>query len=143
WYTPPTVPDDAPVVFVTAKGKKRDWLRSRNWYFGRTGSSVTIREGLVYASDYHGFVFCFDAGTGKLYWYEDLKQSIWGQPLWADGKVFFTTDGGEIVIFAHGKEKNQLARIECDASIHAGIIYANSILYVAADNRLYAIRSPK
>ena len=90
-----------------------------------------------------GYVFCFDAKTGKLYWVEDTKADVWGQPLWADGKVFVATDSGDVFVFAHGKEKKLLAKIESDEPVRPGLVFANGTLYVTTDTALYAVRSPK
>jgi outer membrane protein assembly factor BamB len=142
WYTPWKVPDDAPRIEVGTK-KKRDLLRDRrDFYFGRTVASVTARDGLVYAGELMGYLFCFDAKTGKLYWVEDTKESIWGQPLWADGKVYLATDY-ELFVFAHGREKKVLAKVEFPETFRNGPVFANGTLYLTGQTRMYAIRSPK
>jgi outer membrane protein assembly factor BamB len=143
WYTPPAVPDDAPRILVGVM-KKRDLLREcRDFYYGRTIASCTARDGLVYAAELAGLVFCFDARTGTAYWVEDLKDSVWGQPLWVDGKVYVGTEGGDVFVFAHGKEKKQLAKIETNSRVRPGFVFANGTLYVTAEATLYAIRNPK
>ena len=50
---------------------------------------------------------------------------------------------GDIFIFAHGKEKKLLAKVESDEPVHPGLIFANGTLYVTGESRLFAIRSPK
>jgi outer membrane protein assembly factor BamB len=142
WYTPTEVPADAPRVLVGKK--KRDLLReSRDFYYGRTIASCIAHEGLVYAAELGGFLFCFDAKTGKLYWISDLKGSIWGQPLWVDGKVYVGTDMGDVFVFAAGKVLKQLAKIEGEDRISAGLVFANGNLYVTLDSTLHVARSPK
>jgi outer membrane protein assembly factor BamB len=143
WYTPPTAPADAPRVEVGTK-KKRDLFREvRDFYFGRCIASVTAHEGLVYAAELDGYVWCLDARTGKCHWVDDTKSSHMGQPLWADGKVYVSTDSGEVFVYAHGTEKKRLAKIEADASVQSGVVFANGTLYVTTDNVLYAVRNPK
>ncbi len=138
WHTPPTAPADAPKVEV---GKNKD--RSRDYYFGRTIASVTAHDGLVYATDAYNYLFCFDAKTGNPYWVDELSYRVMGQPLWADGKVYVGTEDGDVFIFAHGKEKKLLAKVECDEAIHAGLIFANGTLFITAERTIYAIRNPK
>jgi len=142
WYTPPTVPEDAPRIEVGIK-KKRDLLRVRDYYFGRTIAGVTAHDGLLYAADFDGYFYCFEAKTGKLHWVENLKSSVWGQPLWVDGKVFVASDDGNITVFAHGREKKQLAKIAVDHTVRSGLVFANGTLYIATDRTLYALRTPK
>jgi outer membrane protein assembly factor BamB len=142
WYTPPTVPDDAPRIEV-GKNKKRDLLRNRDYYFGRTIAGVTAHEGLLYAADFDGFFYCFEAKTGKLHWVEYLKSSVWGQPLWVDGKVYVASDDTRITVFAHGREKKQLAKFTLDLDVQSGLVFAKGTMYVASHRTLYAIRAPK
>lgn len=141
WWTPREVPADAPRV-ETGK-KKRDLLRSRDYYYGRTIASPTAHDGLLYAADVSGLVYCFDARTGTLYWVEDLKSDVRGQPLWTDGKVYVATGDGDVFIFAHGKEKKVLGKVASDEPIHPGLVLANGTLYVTGDSRLYAVRGTK
>ena len=142
WYTPPTVPDDAPRIEIGNK-KKRDLLRDRGYYFGRTIASVTAHDGLLYAADFDGYFYCFEAKTGKLHWVEYFKLSVWGQPLWVDGKVYVASDYGIITVFAHGREKKQLAKITLDHLVRSGLVFTNGTMYIATDRTLYALRTPK
>ncbi len=142
WYTPSQVPADAPRIEVGKK--KRDLLRDRrDFYFGRTIAGTTAHDGLLYTAELDGYVYCFDAKTGKLHWVEDTKSLVRGQPLWADGKLFVGTDDGNVFIFAHGKEKKLLAKVESDELLYPGLVFANGTLYVTGQSRLYAVRSPK
>lgn len=143
WYTPPTVPDDAPRILTkNKKGKDVDRLRDyRDFYFGRVIANITANDGLLYAADLGGYIYCFDAKTGKLHWYDDTKSSIWGQPLWVDGKVYFSNDSSDILIYAHGREKKLLAKIEAEHTVRAGLVYANGTLYIPSQGKLYAVRA--
>jgi outer membrane protein assembly factor BamB len=142
WYTPPAVPPDAPRIGVGKQ--KRDLLRdTRDWYFGRCLAGVAAHDGLVYAAEVGGYLFCFDARTGRCHWVDDLKASVWGQPLWADGKVYVGTDGGDVFVFAHGREKKRLAKVDAGDGVRPGLVFANGTLYVTTDQTLYAVRNPK
>lgn len=142
WFTPEAVPADAPRIEVGTK-KKRDLLRSRDYYFGRSIAGCVAHDGLVYAADVGGLVYCFDAKTGKLYWADDLKSTVRGQLLWADGHVLVAADSGDLFAFAHGKERKLVARFEAPASLYAGPVFANGTLYLTTESTLYAIRKPK
>ena len=138
WHTLGPFPDGVP-----DHGGKKNLLQQRDGYlFGRAIASCTAHDGLVYAADLAGYFFCFDARTGKPYWIQDLKTNVLGQPLWADGKVYVATDSGEVVVFAHGKQKKVLARTEADQEIWPGPVFANKTLYVTGQRTLYAFRAP-
>src|SRR5208282_3444591 len=84
-------------------GPAKDY--ERDFYFGRTMSTAAIHDGMVYISELAGFLHCLDAKTGKKYWDHDLKSEIWGSPYWVDSKIYIGDEDGDILIFAHGKEK--------------------------------------
>ena len=106
-------------------------------------AAATAHDGLLYTADFDGYFYCFEAKSGKLHWVEDLKSSVWGQPLWVDGKIYVASDDGSVTVFAHGREKKQLTKIMLDHTVRSGLVFANRTLYVAADRTLYAIRTPK
>jgi outer membrane protein assembly factor BamB len=142
WSTPREVPADAPRI-VAGKNRDEDLLRRRDFYFGRSIAGCVAHDGLVYAADVQGYVYCFDAKTGRLYWADDLKGSVRGQLLWADGMVFVATDDGYLTVFAHGKEKKLVKRIEHENSLIVGPVFANGTLYLTTENTLFAVRRPK
>jgi len=140
WYTPKEVPADAPRIEYGKK--KRDLLRSRDFYFCRSIAGCVAHDGLLYTADVSGFMYCFDAKTGKLHWADDLKSSVRGQLLWIDGKVLVAADDN-LFAFEHGKEKKRLARFEPAGLLYAGPILANGTLYVTTNTTLYALRAEK
>lgn len=64
----------------------------------RTISTCAVADGMVYAADYSGFLYCFDAVNGKLYWKYDTVAPIWGSTMVADGKVFLGNEDGAFTI---------------------------------------------
>ena len=113
----------------------------REVHYGRTLSTVAIADGLVYAAEMDGFLHCLDAKTGKKYWDHDLKDGTWASPVVADGKVFMGTDSGDVYLFAHGKEKKELPKIDMEQSIKAGPTVDGNTLYIQNGTTLYAIRA--
>jgi outer membrane protein assembly factor BamB len=111
----------------------------RDYVFGRTLSSCAVQSGLVYAADLDGFVYCFDAATGEKYWDEDLKSSVWGSPLWADGKVYLGDDNGDVHIFSHGKVKKVIGTVAMEEPVQTPPVVANGLLYVMTKSKVYAI----
>ncbi len=112
---------------------------ARDYVFGRTMSSCAVHDGLVYVAELDGFLHCLDAKTGQHYWEEDLKAAIWGAPLWADGKVYLGTDDGDVHIFAQGKEKRRLGKVEMEEPIKSTPVAVGNVLYVMTDKHLFAI----
>jgi outer membrane protein assembly factor BamB len=111
----------------------------RNYVFGRTMSTCAIHDGIVYATELGGMLHCLDAESGKVHWTHDTKAQIWSSPYWADGKVYLGTDGGEVFVFAHGKQKRLLETNDMGGRVRATPVAANGTLYIMTENKLYAI----
>ncbi len=80
----------------------------RIWHFDkirRTISTAAIADGLVYVSDFSGYLHCLDANTGQEYWQHDMLAAVWASPFLIDGKVYLGDEDGDVVVMAHSKEK--------------------------------------
>jgi outer membrane protein assembly factor BamB len=116
----------------------------RIWEFrdiDRSLSTVSIADGLLYVGDYGGTVHCLDLDTGKQIWSHDTKAYMWGSTFVADGKVYFGDTTGTLWILAAGREKKVLNHIKLDSSICQTPVYANGVLYICTEQRLYAVRT--
>jgi outer membrane protein assembly factor BamB len=122
--------------------KKEDAARlGRDYYFGRTLSTVAVQDGLVYAAELAGYLHCLDARTGEHYWVHDLKAAVWGSPYWVDGKVYMTTEDGDVWIFKHGRVKAEPRKIEMEQPIRSTPTVVEGVLYLMTESNLYAIAS--
>jgi outer membrane protein assembly factor BamB len=106
---------------------------------GRTISTASVADGLVYIAEYAGKIHCLDAKTGKPYWVHDTLSRIWGSTLVADGKVYIGTEDGEVVIFNAGKEKKIVSTMDMGAPVYSSPVFANGTLYISTQTHLYAI----
>ncbi|MCH8966887.1 MAG: PQQ-binding-like beta-propeller repeat protein, partial [Planctomycetes bacterium] len=118
------------------------------WHFGgddfrRTMSTVAIADGLLYAADLSGFLYCLDVKTGKRYWRYDTFAAIWGSPYVVDGKVMLGTEDGEVHVLAHGKEAKVLAVNDTRNSVYTTPVASNGVLYVTNRRALFAIQKPQ
>jgi outer membrane protein assembly factor BamB len=102
-------------------------------------STPAIYNGLVFIADCGRKVHCVDEKTGKPYWTHEIHGDIWASPMVADGKVYLGTRNGDFWIFAAGKEKKVLGKIELVTPINATATAANGVLYVATMTELYAV----
>jgi outer membrane protein assembly factor BamB len=97
----------------------------------------------LYVGDFTGNVHCLDRKTGKQIWKQETQAYMWSNTLVADGKVYFGDTTGTFWILAAGREKKVLNKIVFDAPFHQTPIVADGVMYVATDQRLYAIPFPK
>jgi outer membrane protein assembly factor BamB len=108
--------------------------------FGRTLSNVAIHDGLLIAVDFGGYVYCLDAVTGSKHWKHEMRAHVWGSPLIVDGKVYVGDEDGDVCVFELAREKKLLFTAAFEASVYSSPIFANGVLYIATNEKLYAIQ---
>ena len=112
------------------------------WHFAkirRSISTAAVADGLVYISDFSGFLYCLDANTGKEIWMHDLFAAVWGSPFVADGKVYIGDEDGDVTVLAHGREKKVLAEMNMGSSVYATVTPAHGTIFLNNRNQLFAI----
>ena len=110
---------------------------------GRTLSTVSIADGLLYVADFSGILRCLDADTGQVLWTHDTGSPIWGSTFVADGKVYLGTERGQLWVLKAGREKQILNTIEMHSPVYTTPVVANGVLYVTSQRRLYAVQKPR
>lgn len=107
----------------------------------RSLSTVAVHDGLLFAADFSGFVYCLDAETGEEHWVHDTMAHIWGSPLVADGKVYIGNEDGYLTILPASAERtdDDVIEIDMQSPIYSSPIAANGVLYVASHTHLFAI----
>jgi len=116
----------------------------RIWQFDkirRSISTAAVFDGLLYISDFSGFLHCLDANTGTEYWSFDMLAAIWGSPLVADGKVYLGDEDGDLAVFQIGKELKKLFETNMGSALYSTPVAANGVLFIMNRNELYAIGS--
>jgi outer membrane protein assembly factor BamB len=114
------------------------------WHFGdknfnRTLSTVAIQDGLLYAADLSGNVYCLDLKTGQEYWKYEAYAAIWSSPMVADGKVYVGDEDGDVAILKTGKKLEVIAEINMGGAVYTTPHPHKGTLYVATREILYAI----
>ena len=122
---------------ITATGKV--WI---NEQFGRTCSTCAVGNGMVFAADITGIVYCLDPDTGTPIWTHDTGGAIWGSPLLAAGKIYVGNEPGTLTILEAGKEEKVIREAMFDGPIYSSPVIANGVMYVGTDKYLFAIPSP-
>ncbi|MBZ5496287.1 MAG: PQQ-binding-like beta-propeller repeat protein [Acidobacteriia bacterium] len=114
----------------------------RIWHYDkirRSISTAAIADGLVYISDFSGFLHCLDLRSGNPYWTFDALAAVWGSPLAADGKVYLGDEDGDVVVLQAGKVMKKIAEINMGSSVYSTPVPANGVLYIMTRSTLYAI----
>jgi len=109
--------------------------------FKRTMSTVAIADGLLYAADLSGYLYCLDVKTGKRHWRFDTYSAIWGSPYVVDGKVMIGTEDGEVIVMQHGLAMKKLAVNDMQNSVYTTPVASNGVLYVTNRRMLTAVET--
>jgi len=114
------------------------WKRKRG---AATVASPLFYRGRVYVVQDGGRVTCFNAATGDpLYEQERLgaESAYHASPVAADGRIYFCSKSGAVVVIAAGDTLNVLARNELGGAIAATPAIADNKLYVRTAEHLWA-----
>jgi outer membrane protein assembly factor BamB len=102
-------------------------------------TTPAVQNGLVFVGDAGKRLHCVDAATGKAHWTHEVKNELWASALVADGKVYFATRSGDVLVFAASAEKQLLSELKLGSPISATPVAANGVLYFTTQKRLYAV----
>jgi outer membrane protein assembly factor BamB len=118
----------------------------RIWHYDKIRRSVStgaIYNGLLFYSDFSGFLHCLDVATGKPYWTHDMLAAVWGSPMVINGKVYLGDEDGDVVVLEAAKEKKLIAEMNMGSSVYATAVPANGTLFIMNRNELYALSEKK
>jgi outer membrane protein assembly factor BamB len=119
-------------------GKALVWHRDGE-DFHRSLSTVAVRDGLLFAADFSGYVYCLDAATGKPYWVYNSYGAIWGSPLVADGKVYIGNEDGDVAVLRAARQLELLGKVNMGSAVFSTAVARDGVLYIASRSKLFAI----
>lgn len=107
----------------------------------RSMSTVAIHDGVLYTCDLSGFFRAVDVRTGKTLWKHDMLSAVWSSPMVVDGKIYMGDEDGDLVVFREGRKKEVLFETNMESSVYTTPVAANGTLFIAAREKLFAIRA--
>ena len=91
-------------------------------------------------TDKGGVARCLDAKTGDEVWKKRLGGDHWASPIYADGKLYFTSKQGDITVLTASRDKpEELASNELNAEFIASPAVAGDSLLLRSTTHLYCI----
>jgi outer membrane protein assembly factor BamB len=116
------------------------------WHYGdirRSISTGAIYNGILFYSDFSGFLHAVDIKTGKPYWKHDMFAAIWGSPMIIDGKVYLGDEDGDVAILAADKTMKLIAENNMGSSVYSTAVPANGAIFLVNRNQLFSIAESK
>jgi outer membrane protein assembly factor BamB len=114
----------------------------RLWHYDKIRRSIStgaVYNGIVFYSDFSGFLHAVDAKTGKPYWTHDMFAAIWGSPMVIDGKVYLGDEDGDVTILAADKALKVIAESNMGSSVYSTAVPAHGALFIVNRNQLFAL----
>jgi len=114
------------------------------WKFHRTIPqlpSTILYQGVLYMVSDGGILTTLDPETGAAYKQARLRTTpdrIFASPVAGDGKVYFVTDGGIVVVMAAGAEHKMLSATALEEDAYATPAIAGGRIYIRSTKALYA-----
>jgi outer membrane protein assembly factor BamB len=112
------------------------------WHYGdirRSISTGAIYNGILFYSDFSGFLHAIDAKTGKPFWKHDMFAAIWGSPMVIDGKVYLGDEDGDVAVLNADRAMKLIAENNMGSSVYSTAVPANGALFLVNRNQLFAI----
>ncbi len=103
--------------------------------------SPVVIDGLLYmVTDKGGIARCLDAKTGEEHWKKRLGGDHWASPLYASGKLYFSSKQGEVTVLEASKEDPKVfSRNELNGSFIASPAVAGSSIILRSTSHLYCL----
>ncbi|HIM28276.1 MAG TPA: quinonprotein alcohol dehydrogenase [Planctomycetes bacterium] len=101
-------------------------------------SPIIVDDLLFMVADSGGIVTCLNAFDGKQIWRKRLNGDHWASPVYVNGKIYFSSKQGEVVVLTASKnEPDMLARNQLNAEFIASPAVANDSLVMRSTTHLY------
>jgi outer membrane protein assembly factor BamB len=116
------------------------------WHYGdirRSISTGAVYNGILFYSDFSGFLHAVDIKTGKPFWKHDMFAAIWGSPIVIDGKVYLGDEDGDVTVLAADRAMKVITENNMGSSVYSTAVPANGALFLVNRNQLFAIAEPK
>jgi outer membrane protein assembly factor BamB len=108
-----------------------------------TRSSPIVAGGLIFTTSDQGLIGAIDPADGSLLFSERTGGSISASPLFADGKLFFSTERGDTTVVKPDRTFTKTAVNRLDDGLMASPVAAGNCLYLRTRTHLYCIAKPE
>lgn len=93
----------------------------------------------VYSISRDNILHCVNAENGDIVWRERLTGTHWASPVYADGRVYITSEEGVTSVLRPGNKYDEIARNEIGETVYASIAVSNGQFFVRSAKHLYCI----
>jgi outer membrane protein assembly factor BamB len=98
-------------------------------------------DGDLYMIDDKGIATCVDAGKGEARWTERIGGNFSASPLYADGRLYFSSEEGKVYVIEPAREYKLLATNVLDGRLMSSPAVLGKAMFFRTDKALYRIES--
>jgi outer membrane protein assembly factor BamB len=117
-------------------------VSGRLWHYDKIRRSIStgsVYNGILFYSDFSGFLHALDIKTGKPFWTHDMLAAIWGSPMVIDGKVYLGDEDGDVTVLNADKTLKVLSENNMGSSVYSTPVPAHGTLFIVNRNQLFAL----
>ena len=98
-----------------------------------------VKNGLIYTVDTKNILTCIDAETSETIWTQKLKDKYNSSPIYASGKIYFCSVGGDVLVIREGRKPDVLDQNQMDGAIWATPAILRRSIILRTINTIYRI----
>ena len=102
-------------------------------------STPVIRNGYIYTVDTKSILMCLNSKTGEAIWSKRVLGKYNSSPVYAAGKIYFSSTRGETIVIKEGPQLDILAENKLDGEIWTTPAIINNNLLMRTSKYLYRI----
>ncbi len=103
-------------------------------------SPIIVDDLLFMVTDKGGIARCLDAKTGEEFWRKRLGGDHWASPIYADGKLYFSSKQGDVTVLAASRELPEvMVKNALNTSFIASPAVAGNSLILRSTTHLYCL----
>ncbi len=114
----------------------------RLWHYDKIRRSIStgsVYNGILFYSDFSGFLHALDIKTGKPFWTHDMFAAIWGSPMVIDGKVYLGDEDGDVTVLNADRTLKVIGENNMGSSVYSTPVPAHGTLFIVNRNQLVAL----
>ncbi len=105
--------------------------------------SILLVDDLIYMTSDTGIASCVEAKTGEEVWRKRIGDEYSASPVYADGKIWFFSEGGKTVVIRPGRTFDLQAENQLGDGFMASPAIAGGAFYLRSRTHLYRIGLPR
>jgi len=135
---------EAPTIRVIRTGGEGEITKSHIAWEQTKGvpslASMLYIKPYIYSVTDQGVATCFEAATGDVVWQERIGGKHSPSPIYADGKIYFLTEGeGETTVIQTGPKFKVLARNKINEKCKGSMAASQGNLFIRSEGYLFCI----